>query len=86
MEGQNLGHHCHVTNSSEMKGGKDNASYKDSMLSLLFYVNDLLKLVLVVPYLYLVLVLREFMKTFFLTTVFAKFFVVHVIELVCVIS
>ena len=65
MEGQNLGHHCHVTNSSEMKGGKDNASYKDLMLSLLFYVNDLLKLVLVVLYLYLVLVLRVFYENVF---------------------
>ena len=65
MEGQDLGHHYHVTDSSEMKGGKDNASYKDSMLSLLFYVNDLLKLVLVVLYLYLVLVLRVFYENVF---------------------
>ena len=65
MEGQNLGRYCHVINSSEMKGGKDNASYKDSMLSLLFFVNDLLKLVLVVPNLYLVLVLRVFYENVF---------------------
>lgn len=40
------------------------------MLSLLFYVNDLLKLVLVVLYLYLVLVLRVFYENDGLRKVF----------------
>ena len=34
---------CLANNLSEMKKRKDNASYSDSMLSLLFYVNDLFK-------------------------------------------
>lgn len=79
MEGQDLDHRYHLTHFSEMRKRKDNASYKYSMLSLLFYlnvVNDLLKLVLVVPCLSVGISFTSiFMKTFSLKTVFAKLFV-----------